>query len=231
MKKVHCRAYGQIVRSEPDGDDLIVYGRASAGNLDRYGTHIDQESLWQAAEKNPPTTLFYNHDHNAGIGTIEHFDKSIDKELGPSLMAAARIGRDFDIPLAVGLGALNYSVNNIRSQIQQGITTGYSIGFDGFKREDPDGGPPTIVVTDFIELSICPIPGNPVTKFGFSRALILDGDDENGEGFKQEILLAKNAVARGRFEFAPEERKKEEDEELETILYALGNLKQAVAEW
>lgn len=230
MKVVHCRAYGQITRSEPEGDDLIVYGRASAGNLDRYGTHIDQESLWEAAQKNPPTTLFYNHDHNAGIGTVEGFDRHIDKEMGPSLMARARIGKDFDFPLAVGLGALNYSVNNIRQQVQQGITRGYSIGFDGFKKEDPNGGPPTIFVTDFIELSICPIPANPLTKFGFSRSIILDGDDEKGNGFKQQIITAK-ALSSGRFEFAPEERKKEEEEELETIMYALANLKQAVAEW
>lgn len=221
MNKVHCRALAEISRSQEDGDDLIIFGRASAGNLDRKGTFIDQDSLWESALRFQPRTLLWQHDMNAPIGTVEELARGKDE-----LLARARVGKDFEVPVSVGLGAIMWNVNNIRSLVRQSIVRGYSIGFSGVKQEDKDGGPPTIIVDDFLEISLCSIPANQTTTFGFARSMIV-----KEEPYKSNTFTGFNTtnVTPARFEFAPEERSA--DEELEVWKFALHSLQEAVADW
>ena len=236
----HLRAYGVIERSEEENDDLVIIGVASTGKLDSKGTFIDQDSVWDAAKRARTRPLFWEHDWGAPIGTVEEFSRGDD-----SLIARSRVGKDFDVLVSKGLGAVPWSVNNIRSLVKQRIVRGYSIGFDGDVIEDKNGGPPTIQVKDLYELSLCSIPSNPSTFFGFSRAMeigsvapittttgsyginwtnsTLNTLDVNGNS-----ITTTGKISPVRFEFAHEEN---EDHELEVLQVALRSLQEAVADW
>lgn len=242
----HFRAYGVIERSEEDNDDLVIIGAASTGRLDSKGTFIDQDSVWDAAKRAGTLPLCWEHDWGAPIGTGEKFSRGDDM-----LIAQSRVGKDFDVLVTKGLGAVAWSVNNIRALVKQRITRGYSIGFDGDVIEDKNGGPPTIQVRQLFELSLCTLPSNPGTYFGFSRAMEIGGInpislpnpiitstgnpgiswtnstlntlDVNGTS-----ITTTGKIAPVRFEFAHEEN---EDHELEVLQVALRSLQEAVADW
>lgn len=218
MNKMHFRAMGHIERSQEENDDLILFGVASASNLDRKGTFIDQDSLWEAASRSGPRPLFWEHDWGAPIGTVEEFARGED-----ALLARSRVGKDFEIPVVKGLGAVLWSVNNIRTLVRQNIVRGYSIGFDGDKVDDKNGGPPTIIVRDLMEVSICSLPANPKTMFGFGRAMVI-GDEPRPPA----VEISGNKITPMRFEFAAEQ---DDEEELEVLKVALRSLQEAVADW
>lgn len=236
----HLRAYGVIERSEEDNDDLVITGVASTGQLDSKGTFIDQNSVWDAAKRAGTRPLYWEHDWGAPIGTAEQFAKGDDM-----LMARSRVGKDFDVLVTKGLSAVPWSVNNIRALVKQRIVRGYSIGFDGDVVEDKNGGPPTIYVKDLFELSLCSMPSNPSTFFGFSRAMEIGKETQslyitpesasiqwnnstNGTGITFAPTATTGKISPVRFEFAHEEN---EDHELEVLQVALRSLQEAVADW
>lgn len=215
--KQHFRAMGQVDRSEEENDDLLIYGIASTGKLDSKGTFIDQDSVWDAAKRAGTRPLFWEHDWGAPIGTVEEFARGDDM-----LLARSRVGKDFDVLVTKGLSATPWSVNNIRALVRQKITRGYSIGFDGDVIEDKNGGPPTIQVRELYEVSLCSIPSNPGTFFGFSRAFAVPDPRQP----KLETIT--NSLSPVRFEFATPE---DDDHELEVLKVALRSLQEAVADW
>lgn len=215
MNKIHYRAMGQIERSQEEKDDLIIFGVASAANLDRKGTFIDQNSLWDAAKRSGPRPLFWEHDWGAPIGTVEEFARGED-----SLLARSLVGKDFEVPVQKGLGAVLWSVNNIRALVRQRIVRGYSIGFAGETIEDPNGGPPTVKVDDLMEVSLCSLPANHTTLFGFARSIIIDDQPK-------QVVIPEKTIVPMRFEFGAEEH----EEELEYLRVALRSLQEAVADW
>lgn len=210
--KVRCRALAQVRGTEDTKDDLIITGVASAANLDRKGTYINQEALWEATKRYTTRTLFWNHDWNAPIGRVEQLVRGDDE-----LHILARVGRDFEIPVQLGLGGVTWNVNNIRELVKQGIVNGFSIGFDAEKRDAEDGGPPELFPTDLMEISMVTVPANEKTTFSFSRSMVIDGN-----------APTVSPVRLG-FEFANVEN--DDDEELEVLKVALKSLQEAVAGW
>lgn len=245
MSILHCRALAEIRAAEDEGDDLVITGVASAGNLDRKGTYIDQESLWNAVKRYTTRTLFWMHDWKAPIGRVDELARGNDE-----LHIRARIGKDFDIPISMGFSGTTWNVNNIRALIRQGIVNGFSIGFDAKKRpavakgrarrdDDEDEGPPILDVTDLLEISVVTVPANEKTTFSFARSMILEEPApryfDSGANNALNTLTWSNGsnaitstISPIRFEFANVEN---EDQELETIKVALRSLQEAVADW
>lgn len=213
MNKVRCRALAQVRGTEDDGDDLIIMGVASAANLDRKGTYINQDALWQASKRYTTRTLFWNHDWNAPIGRVEELARGEDE-----LHIRARVGKNFEIPVALGLGGVVWNVNNIRALVKQGIVNGFSIGFDAEKRDAEGDGPPELFPTDLMEISMVTVPANEKTTFSFARSMIMDG-----------ATMTPSGIVPARWEFASVEPK--HDEELEVLKVALRSLQEAVAGW
>jgi HK97 family phage prohead protease len=199
MKKVRCRALAEIRSSGQDGEEFVIRGVASAGNLDRKGTIIDQESLWKATKRYTTRTLFWNHDWNAAIGRVTDLSRGEDE-----LLVEAYLGRDVDVPIALGFSGTTWNVDNIRKLIQQGIVNAFSIGFDADvqKNEEEEEGPPTLLVKDLMEISVVTVPANEKTTFSFARSMILDGPGKE----------SRNTQLVEPVRFTLEEEKDEEDE-------------------
>lgn len=220
MNKVRCRALAEIRASENDGDDFIIMGVASAANLDRKGTYIDQDALWEATKRYTTRTLFWMHDWNAPIGRVEELARG-DNELH----IRARIGHDFEIPIALGFSGTTWNVNNIRQLVKQKIVNGFSIGFDAEKRDaEEEGAPPTLLPTDLMEISVVTVPANEKTTFSFARSMIIDGAKESRTATSYTGLVKPQ-----RFEFANLEQ--DLGEEQEYLKAALRQLHEAVADW
>jgi HK97 family phage prohead protease len=171
MRTARCRAFAEIRSAVDDDDDFVIQGIASAGTLDRKGTFIDQESLWKATSRFTTRTLFYQHDWDAPIGKVTKMARGEDE-----LLIEAKIGRDFEIPLSKGFSGISWNVNNLRKMIQQGFVNAFSIGFDARKQDaEEEGDPPTLFVTDLMEISVVTVPANEKTTFSFARSMVLDG--------------------------------------------------------
>lgn len=163
------RSFAEIRSTDDAGDDLIVRGVASTGDLDRKGGFIDQASLWECAQRAGSIPIFWQHDWDAPIGRITRMFKGTDE-----LHVEGKIGRDFDVIRKTGpAGGVPFSVNNIRQLIRQGIVNAFSIGFDAEKRAGRRyDDPPTYVVTDLLEVSVVTLAANDKTLFSFQRGLL-----------------------------------------------------------
>jgi len=215
MNKVRCRALAEIKSSGQDGEDFVIRGVASAGNLDRKGTFIDQESLWNSTKRYTTRTLFWNHDWNAPIGRVTNLTRGEDE-----LLIEAKLGGDFEIPIALGFSGTTWNVDNIRKLIQQGIVNGFSIGFDAEQRDaEKEGDPPTLMVTDLMEISVVTVPANEKTTFSFARSMILDGRSRPPMQMVEPVRFTLDTVI------------EREDEEWQQLEAALSGLTESLRTW
>lgn len=154
-----------IQRAVDEGEDLVIYGLASTGDVDRIGTRIDQDSLATAMRKYVKRggKVFFNHNWNIPIGRA--LGTHHVKEEGNYLRAAIGAGYSVSMPYS---GAI--PVDDFRTMIRQGILSDYSVSFNGGPDPEDKKGE-RILVRDLYEVSVVSVPGNADANFAVSRAI------------------------------------------------------------
>ena len=144
-------------------DDLVIYGKASSGELDHDGEIVDSDSLrsvWGAYMKNPVVRYLHNKSekYQGPIGKVlpEYTDRSGKiyssgfNENG-ELFVVAQISKADD-------------VKDIRTKIKEGVLKGFSIGGRAKRQKVFDANLQKeitkVIVSRMSELSVVDLPAN-----------------------------------------------------------------------
>lgn len=158
------RAHAQFTKTVEEDGELYVEGVASTASIDRSNESVDQKSLADAVDKYHPRILFHQHNWDAPLGKVVGI-----KPTSQGLWVRSLIGRDYEIPVLTPRGVIKMSVNNMRTQIKQGIMSAYSIGFNG-EREEDDEGNVILRVKELYEISGVYLPANRDCLFSVAKA-------------------------------------------------------------
>lgn len=157
-----------------DDGKLWITGRISHVSEDRHGTIWKQDAIQQALGSYTTRGLHLNHDMRAQIGRVEDI-RVTDKDT----QIEAWVGRDFEFPYQANpwVAPVMMNVNNIRSQMEQGLMRGLSIAAlcdEEIDKEDKNKR--YMLARDIVEFTVCAIPSNRKTLSTVMRDIAAGAD-------------------------------------------------------
>lgn len=147
-----------LVIKDVDAKNRLVKACISTDEADSDGERIRPESL-EACGPDFLRRGFVSYMHSGWAGTLVGEPKEFWRE-GTAVYSVAKVGRDYTVPTPFGF----YGVNDIWSQVEQGILKCTSIGGRG-RRQAPDdensNEPVWVDMTSLWEWSFVPRGANP----------------------------------------------------------------------
>jgi len=206
---------------ENKSGDLIIRGIASTGNVDRTNEVVDQESLKKSIGSFTTKTLFYMHSWDSAIGKVLSLSPSENE-----LAVEASIGKDFSFPYGMSL----MNVNDVRKQIEAGVLSAFSIGFQANRKQkqDEDGqkvGPTILEVYDLLELSVVGVPANKDCVFSMAKSFGGTAMNIGGDVYSTDFFDKKEIKAPPSRLFIEDERDELSEKEVAIAQEILSNLR------